>query len=381
VVRGAYSRKLVPYLLLFSVATVVAQEAEPEQLIQGGHWKRARVLVESVFRQPGDAALANFLLSQIHYAFGDHAAPLAFAEKAVLLNGHVAKYHRQLAEVIGVQAQHAGPVQQLLLAHRFRKEIGRAIDLDPRDVQARRDLLEFYLLAPGIAGGDPRKAAEVAEQIGALDTPEGFLAQARIALLQKRTSDAEALLRKAARAQPSSYRAQIELARFCLDPDHLDREAAERAARHALDVDRTRTGAYNILAGIYAGRGDWVALDSILKEASQQNPDDLAPYYYAADRLLSAGHEPSRAERYLRTYLSQEAEGNEPGAPDAHWKLGLALEAQGRPAEAVAEWKQSLQLDPASPAAHELKRLRAWHAAQGAARPASTKEPRATSNV
>src|SRR5262249_39722885 len=161
------------------------------------------------------------------------------AERAVVLNPHVAKYHRQLAEAIGVKAEHAGPFQQLLLARRFRKEIDNAIDLDSKDIQARRDLLEFYLIAPSIAGGDFRKATGLAEQISALDAPAGFLAKARIAS-HKNTAEAELLLQKAAQAQPSSYKAQIELARFYLAGQRLDREAAERAARHALDLDRSR---------------------------------------------------------------------------------------------------------------------------------------------
>ncbi len=361
VAPGAYSRKTIRCLIPFAAALLAVsadgQQIGPEQLIEAGHWKRARALVESGSWQAADAALMNYLLSQIRYAFGDHAAPLPLAEKAVALNGAVAKYHRQLAEVLGVQAQHAGPFQQILLARRFRKEIGAAIDLDPRDIQARRDLLEFYLLAPGIVGGDAHRAAEIAEQVGAIDAAEGFLSKARIALFQKRTAGVAALLQEGAHALPPSYRAQIELARFCLDPDHRERQAAEIAAKHALDLDRGRADTYKILAEIYAEDGEWAPLDSILQEASQRNPDDLAPYYYAAERLLSAGREPARAERYLRTYLGQEPEGNEPRAPEAHWKLGLAFEAEGRPAEAVAEWKQSVQLDTASPAARDLKRL------------------------
>lgn len=334
-----------------------AQQTGPEQLIQGGHWKRARALVESSSRQAGDEALTSFLQSQVRYAFGDHSAPLALAERAVSLNGHVAKYHRQVAEALGVQAEHAGPLQQIFLARRFRKEIGAAIDLDPRDVQARRDLLEFYLLAPAIVGGNSRKAADVAEQIAEIDAPEGFLAKARIAMFHKHINEGGALLRSAAEARPTSYRAQIELARFCLDPEHLDRGAAEKTARKALDLDRTRAEAYNVLVGIYVDRAEWASLDSILKEASRQNPDDPAPFFYAADHLLSAGLEPAGAERYLRVYLGQKPEGNEPQESEAHWKLGVALEAQGRTMEAIAEWKQSVQLDPTSKAARELKRI------------------------
>jgi hypothetical protein len=48
------------------------------------------------------------------------------------------------------------------LQRRFRKEIDIAIILDPRDTQALRDLIEFYLLAPSVVGGDQRRAVEIA---------------------------------------------------------------------------------------------------------------------------------------------------------------------------------------------------------------------------
>ena len=172
-----------------------AQQTPAERLIEAGHWKRARAIVEARIREAPDDPLAIFLLSQIRNAFGDHTAPLQLAERAVALDGRTAKYHRQLAEVLGVTAQHANAIQQFFLARRFQKEIDTALALDPQDVQALRDLLEFYLLAPGIAGGDPRKAASTAERIAAIDASEGFLARARVAppaeteaLLQARSS-------------------------------------------------------------------------------------------------------------------------------------------------------------------------------------------------
>ncbi|MEI9971831.1 MAG: hypothetical protein WDO73_07120, partial [Ignavibacteriota bacterium] len=114
-------------------------------------------------------------------AFGDHDSPLSLAEKAVALDGAVAKYHRQVAEVTGVMAQHAGVFQQFLLARRFRREIDTALSLDGRDVQALRDLMEFYLLAPGIVGGDKEKAKALAARIADIDPVQGQLAHARLA--------------------------------------------------------------------------------------------------------------------------------------------------------------------------------------------------------
>jgi predicted Zn-dependent protease len=261
--------------------------------------------------------LANFLLSQIRAAFGDRTTPLPLAEKAVALDSRIAKYHRQVAEVLGVVAQHSNAFQQLFLARRFRREIDAALALDPRDVQANRDLLEFYLLAPGIAGGSRREARAIADRIAVFNPAEGFLAQARIASFENQTAQAEDSLRKAAEAQPRLYRAQIMLAEFYLAPQHSNLAGAESAAREAIKLDPGRTDAYAILASVYAGRSSWGELDATLAESARQAPDDLYPAYRAAERLLTGTENFDLAKRYLRTYLGQEPEGNRPTAANA----------------------------------------------------------------
>lgn len=286
--------------------------------------------MEARIREAPDDPLSNFLLSQIHNAFGDFSLPLPLAEKAVSLDGHVAKFHRQLAETVGLEAQHASPFRLIFLARRFRSEIDTAISLDPRDLQARRDLMEYYLVAPGIAGGDIQKATAVSAALGELDATEGLLSRARIAAVQKHASETEALLRQAAQARPASYRALLELAKFYLAGEHPNSAAAEATARELLSLDPTRVEPYAFLAQVYAQKADWIALDAILAEAGQKCPDDLAPYYRAAEALLSSGRDPGRAERYLRAYLDQEPEGNEPSVADSRRKLAAAVRAQGR---------------------------------------------------
>ena len=341
-------------LLMVGLAAVCRAEQSPaEKLIEAGHWKRARIAVEA----PRDAA-SNFLLSQIHAAFGDRTTPLELAEKAVALDGNTAKYHRQVAEVLGITAQHAGTIQQLFLARRFRREIDAALSLDPRDVQSLRDLIEFYLLAPGIAGGDPHKAAEIAVRIAGIDAVEGLLARARIAGFQKQTAVRETALRQAADTQPPRYKAHIALAQFYRESGHSNASAAEAQAKAAMNLDPGRVDAYALLAAIYADGGAWSELDATLAAALREVPDDLAPHYRAAERLLAGGRDTARAERYLRVYLTQEPEGNQPSASEARWKLGLVLESKGNTAAALAEFRESVRLDPESKAAQEIKHMR-----------------------
>ena len=257
-----------------------------QKLIEAGHWKRARSLAEQRLRATPDEPEAIYLMSQIRAAFGDRSAPLELAEKAVRLNGGVARYHRQLAEVQGVMAQHANLFQQALLARRFRKEIDAALSLDPRDVQTLDDLIEFYLVAPGILGGDPNKAEGTARQIAAIDASAGFLANARIAEFRKDTARTEAMLRRAAELRPPSYKALMALARFYLAPEHRDDAAAEALGKAALALDAGRAEAYCVLAESYAGRASWSALEAVLSASEQAAPDDASPYYRAAARCL-----------------------------------------------------------------------------------------------
>lgn len=314
--------------------------------------------MEQRLHESPDDANALFLSSQIHGAFGDRTSPLVLAERAVKLDGNVARYHRQIAEIQGVMAQHSGVFQTFGLARRFRKEIDTALELDPKDTQAHHDLLEYYLLAPGIVGGDPKKADGVARQIAAISEREGYLAAARIAEFHKDAAAMETALRHAVELPPPSYKATMVLATFRINPAHRDEAEAATLARTAIEMDSRRVEAYGILASIYAGRSEWSALDALFAKAAEAVPDDWTPYYCAAERLLTDNHDLRRAEQCLHKYLSQDSEGNQPTASDAHWKLGLVLQAAGQKKKAAQEYTTAVELDPLSPAAHELKRLR-----------------------
>jgi len=320
---------IVPLVVCCLAPAATLTPTEPEKLIEEGHWKWARAIVEPWIRAKPNDPRANFLLSQIHNAFGDRQSPLPLAEKAVQLDGGTAKYHRQVAEVLGVTAQYSGMVRQLFLARRFKKEIDLALAEDARDLQALRDLMEFYLLAPGIAGGDKDQARAAAQRIGRIDIVAGCLAEARMAEFYKQPAKAEALLRKAVESQPGSYRARIALANYYLAASHRNDALAEKQAREALKIDRGRVDAYAVLAVVYAARADWVEMEAVLANAEREIPDDLTPDYRAAEAMLAAHREVPRAVGFLRKYLAAEPEGNAPTHADAR---RLAASAATSPA-------------------------------------------------
>jgi tetratricopeptide (TPR) repeat protein len=113
------------------------------------------------------------------------------------------------------------------------------------------------------------------------------------------------------------------LAQFLLARGQM--AAAREQAAFAMNIDSTRVDSYTVLAAVYAFRGQQNELAALLTAADRQVPDDLSPYFRAAEVLLSSGRDLDGARRYFRRYLDAEPEGNAPTWPDARGKLDLVL--------------------------------------------------------
>jgi tetratricopeptide (TPR) repeat protein len=345
-------------------AAVPSRAADPsaEALIEAGHWKRARALVAPRIQAHPDNPQLNYLMSQIDAAFNELDAARSLAERSVALASGDARYHRQLADVYGETAETASLFAKGGWAKRFKAEAEEAAQLDPKNVDARFDLLEYDLQAPRLMGGSKDKAAAVAEEIGKIDPVEGDVAQARLAQDRKDRSSEETWRLKALAARPDDYELILGVAAFYARPPAPSIEKSLQFARRAIEAQPSRAEAYSELAAGLASEDKWTELDGMLVKARKNVPDDLVPYYSAALAIVSANGataaDLARAETYFRTYLSSDPEGGEPSLAHAHWKLGLVLEKEGRIHDALAEVREAIRLKPDLwQAQKDLKRL------------------------
>jgi tetratricopeptide (TPR) repeat protein len=355
-------KKAIASVLLLCLFASVAAASEPaaQALIDGGHWKWLRAMAAPrVAANPNDAEAA-YLLGYAKAFLGDLDGGLALAEKALALNGQNADYHFLVGRICGQKAENAGIFKGLGLARRFKKEAEIAISLNPNHIEALTDLMEFYFEAPGIAGGDKKKAYALADQIGKINAARGFLAQATLAGKEKEKDPAkfESLFRKAVEADPRYYGAHMALANILATDTCKKYDESEKLAREAIKIDPGRPSAYAMLVTLFVLKDRWQDLDAVLAESEKNLPDNLYPYFQAGRMLLNLGKDLPRAERYFRKYLSQEAEGNYPHHANTHWRLGQVLEKQGRKPEAISEMQTALKLEPEfEPARKDLKRL------------------------
>src|SRR6185369_16238380 len=100
-------------------------------------------------------------------------------------------YFLWLGRAYGREAQGANVLRQPGLATKARGAWERAIALDADNLDARSDLIQYYVQAPGFLGGSSAKALEQAEEIRKRNALRGYLELGGIYVRAKKLAEAE----------------------------------------------------------------------------------------------------------------------------------------------------------------------------------------------
>ena len=347
--------RVVAVIMLLAAQAAAADS--PEQLIKAGHWKRARPLIEAAYAKNASDLHTMVLMARVKKLWGDLDGSRKLLEQVIARDPNNFDAHFNLADVIGDQLNKASVFKQMSQAGSLRREIETAARLNPSDVDAHWGLMQYYIQAPGIAGGSKDKARQEIEAISKIHPGWGFLAQAEFQNHEKQTAGLEDLYRKAHDAQPQQYETVLPFCNYELNQKHWD--VAEKCGAELIKMDRGRQSGYSVLAIAYTSESKWNELDAALADGEKNVPDNLIPYFYAGRTLAQSGADNARGERYLRHYLEQEPEPSAAKPAVAHWRLGQVLEKEGRKNDAVAEYQKAVQMEPSfEPAQKDLKRLK-----------------------
>jgi tetratricopeptide (TPR) repeat protein len=105
-----------------------------------------------------------------------------------------ARCHNLLGTLYGAAALSAGLTAGIKYASRIKEMFVKAIELDPKQFDMRRDLNQFYLQAPGIAAGSVRKAVQNSADFATIDPARGQLLRADVHVYEKEFDKAESLV-------------------------------------------------------------------------------------------------------------------------------------------------------------------------------------------
>ena len=353
-------------LLFAGLGALFAQTLPPsiDGLIEANHFKRAQAQLGPTLQKSPNDPQANYQMSKVSIAFGHLEDALRQAQTALAANNSRADYHVQMVEALGAKlnSDSTGFLSRLSIARRFQAEAEAALKIDPRNFDVNADLMQFYLEAPGMAGGDNNKAAALADALVKLDPPHGYVLKAQFAEHEHQSADAAEFYKRAAEAASNDYEIVATAANFFLNLENQRGFAqAEEFAKRAQKIDQDRIDSYNVLTVLYVKQKRWPELQTMLTESERRVPDNLAPQYQAGKFIFvtAATDQFLLAEKLLRNYLTQPPEAGSPPLAAAHWRLGQILEKEGHRDEARKEIQTAVQLEPAlKEAQQDLKRLR-----------------------
>jgi tetratricopeptide (TPR) repeat protein len=218
---------------------------------------------------------ALVLIGQNYFMIGDAQHAIEFFQKAVDAEPASSVYSHWLGRAYARQAEAAGMLDGLSLAPKARRNLEKAIQLDPKNLEALDDLFEYYLEAPGFIGGGLDKAIRIADQIAGQNAAEGHYAWSRVEEKRKDFGRAEDHLRRAMQLEPREVGRVIDLAKFQAKQGHFEEGektflAAQQVAPNAPKLMYARAATY-----IEAGRNIEIAKELLQKYiASPLTPED-----------------------------------------------------------------------------------------------------------
>jgi tetratricopeptide (TPR) repeat protein len=296
---------LFAVILPLSVLPAAADSAK-DMLAAGRIDEAITVLNGRLSSAPTDAESSN-LLCRSYFAMEDWDRAESACKRAVALDSNNSRFHLWLGRVYGGKADRANFLSAASLAGKVREEFERAVQLNPKDVDARTDLAEFYLEAPGIVGGGEDKAREQARTIATANPARARWVYARIAEKKK------------------------------------DAKTAEREYRQYIELSNGDADAWLNLALFLRRQKRFEEMEEALVKTSQAPMPKLDVLVDAAQILFRSGRSFPFAVQLLKRYL-ETGPVEEAPAFKAHYLLGMLLEKQGDKAGAAQQYRASLAL-------------------------------------
>jgi tetratricopeptide (TPR) repeat protein len=296
-------------------------EVAKDQFERGDYPSAIATLSSALKGSPRDARLLHWR-SRCYLEQRDYSRAISDAERAVSERPDDSEYRRWLGHAYGGAAEQA---RSFSLARKVRAAFEQAVQSNPSNIAARRDLEQFYLEAPWIVGGDRRKALDQVNAIAELDPVAGHLARAA----------------------------------YWLDAKRLDESAAEY--QRVLDLRPDRIDPYLEVADFYQTHREATTFASIVEQAARVMASDTRLTYYKGVALVLANRNLAEAEQLLRRYLATAPRRSDlPSHADARQWLGRLNEQLGNLKAAGDEYRAALAVDPDDKSVREaLRRLEA----------------------
>lgn len=215
--------------------------------------------------------------------------------------------HHRLGQLFGVAAMSGGMMAAMKYGGQIKELFAKAVETDPSNFEARRDLVQFYLQAPGVVGGSVSKAQEQAGAHARINAQQAKILELDIHIYRKEWDQAEKMVGQIA------------------GPD----EAARNAARSA-----TANLGFALI-----NANEMARAQRVFEAALKQQPDS-AVFHFGMGRVLLESKQIDAAISALERASALDA------AIGAQYRLGIAYQLKGDKQRAISNLERFLDVKP-----------------------------------
>jgi len=198
--------------------TAVAGGASPltqaKQMIDQQRFGAARAVLEQACQQPTYRARALVMLTQLCNTQENWQDGVAFGEQAIEHAPDDSEAHLAYTIALRQKMSKVSSFKAAFILRTYKKELARALALDPSNTVAREEEIGFLVYAPRIGGGDPAKAEQRIKALRQLDNARGLRRLADLRAHQSRLAEAEGIYRQLVQEYPDDDWARLEYGRF-----------------------------------------------------------------------------------------------------------------------------------------------------------------------
>lgn len=203
-------KNILTFLLLFPLLVWSQSEYnKAEKLFEAGKYDQARPVFESFLKENPSHLKTMEYLGDIagHQKSWDKA--IVYYQKLKQLKPSEANYYFKYGGVLGMKAKESNKFAALGMIGEVKESFEKAIELNPKHIEARWALVTIYIKLPGFVGGSESKAIKYSNELLKLSPVDGYLSRGQIEEHFKRYAAAEQQYKKAIAAGSTKVGVQM----------------------------------------------------------------------------------------------------------------------------------------------------------------------------
>lgn len=161
------------------------------KLFDDEKYSQAKPIFLSLYKEEPNNLKVIEYLGDISSHLDDWDQSIVYYEKLKRLKPSEANYHYKYGGALGMKAKVGGKWVAIRLIGDMRAAFEKALQLNPKHIEARWAMIEYYLQLPAFVGGSEKKAQVYANELMKLSPVDGYLSKAHIDEYFKRYTSAE----------------------------------------------------------------------------------------------------------------------------------------------------------------------------------------------